>query len=164
MPIRDLITRSLEKRGVPVRREHEHPFFSFQREMNRLMDDFFGSAWVPTAADPWAGTFLPNVDIKENDKELVVSAELPGLDDKDVEVLLTDDTLTIKGEKKFEKEDKEDNYHRVERSYGSFNRVIALPADVLTEKAEAKFEKGILSITLPKAEKKPGAKKIPIKT
>lgn len=163
MPIRDLITRSLEKRGLPVRREYEHPFYSLQREMNRLMDDFFGGA--PLApADELSGAFLPSVDIKENDKEFVVSAEIPGLDDKDVEVLLSGDSLTIKGEKKFEKEDKEDNYHRVERRYGSFKRIIPLPTDILTEKAEAKFEKGILYITVPKAEKKSGTKKIPIKT
>lgn len=164
MPIRDLITRGLEKRGLPVRREYEHPFYSLQNEMNRLMDDFFGGAPAPATTDEWSGAFLPSVDVKENDKEFVVSAELPGLDEKDVEVLLAGDSLTIKGEKKYENEDKADSYHRIERRYGTFNRVIPLPADIVTDKAEATFEKGILHITLPKAEKKSGAKKIPIKT
>jgi HSP20 family protein len=164
MPIRDLISRNSEKRGLPVRREYDNPFDSLQHEMSRLIDHFFEGGLMPTGADDWSGAFLPTIDVKENDQAFVVSAELPGLDEKDVEVLLSADSLTIKGEKKQEKEEKDQNYHRIERRYGSFNRVVTLPAEILTDKAEANFKKGILHITLPKAEKKSGAKKIPIKT
>jgi HSP20 family protein len=164
MPVRDLITRAAGKRGLPMRREDENPFYSLQREMNKLMENFFGEgALGPALSDDFAGDFLPKVDLREEDQAFVVSAELPGMEEKDVEVLLSGDALTIKGEKKQEKEEKGQNYHRIERHYGSFNRIITLPAEVLTDKVEASFEKGILKITLPKAEKKPEAKKIPIK-
>ena len=162
MPIRDLITRRPEK-SVPARREYENPFYSLQREMNRLMDDFFEGSLFSRLGEEWSGTFQPKIDIRENDREFVVSAELPGIDEKEIEVLLSGDSLTIKGEK-FEKEEKDENYRRVERRYGSFNRVIPLPAEIETEKAEANFEKGILNIRLRKTEAKAGTKKIPIKT
>ena len=164
MPIRDLISKSLDKNYVPARREYENPFYSLQREMNRLMDDFFDSSLFPRLSEEWSGTFQPKLDIKETDKEFVISAELPGMDEKDIELLLSSDTLTFKGEKKFEKEENNENYHRVERSYGSFHRVIPLSAEIDTDRAEASFEKGILHITLRKIETKSGAKKIPIKT
>ena len=129
--------------------------------MNRLLDTFFeGGGLTSVFSEDVAGTFLPRIDLKEDNQAFVVSAELPGVDEKDVEVLLSGDTLTIKGE---EKEEKGQNHHRVERHYGSFNRVVTLPTDVLTDKVEATFEKGILKVTLPKAKKKPEAQKIPIK-
>jgi len=164
MPIKDLITRTLDKKYVPARREYENPFYSLQREMNRLMDGFFEGSLFPRLSEEWSGTFQPKLDIKETEKEFILSAELPGMDEQDIELLLSGDSLTIKGEKKFEKEEKNENYHRVERSYGSFNRVIPLTAEIDTDKAEASFEKGILHITLQKIEAKSGAKKIPIKT
>ncbi len=164
MPIKDLIARTAEKRGLPMRREYENPFYTLQHEMNRLMDTFFEGGGLPSAfSGDVTGNFLPQIDLKEEDQAFVVSAELPGMDEKDVEVLLSGDALTIKGEKKQEKEERAENYHRIERRYGSFNRVVTLPAEVITDKVEATFEKGILKIKLPKAEKKPEAKKIPIK-
>ncbi len=162
MPIRDLIRRP--EKNVPARREYENPFYSLQREMNRLMDDFFEGSLFSRLSDEWSGTFQPKIDIRETEKEFVVSAELPGIDEKEIEVFLSGDSLTVKGEKKFEKEEKDENYRRVERRYGSFNRVIPLPPGADTEKAEANFEKGILNIRLRKTETKGGAKKIPIKT
>ncbi len=164
MPIRDLISRKPEKNYVPARREYENPFYSLQKETNRLMDNFFEGNLFPALSEEWSGTFQPKINVKETDKEFVVSAELPGIDEKEIEVLLSGDSLTIKGEKKFEKEEKQENYHRVERSCGSFNRVVALPAEIDTDKADASFEKGILKIKLQKLEAKSGAKKIPIKT
>jgi HSP20 family protein len=93
------------------------------------------------------------VDITENEKEIKLSAELPGMDEKDIDVSLQNNTLTIKGEKKEEKEDKGKDCYKMERSYGSFSRSIPVPVEVETDKVEAKFNKGVLSITLPKTAK-----------
>jgi HSP20 family protein len=141
---------------VEVRRDWEYPFASFQREMNRLFDNFFGglslSPWAPLERG-MAQTFTPRVDVSETDKEIRVSVELPGMEEKNIDVSLTKDTLTIKGEKKEETEDKGKDYYRMERSYGSFTRSIPLPVEVDTDKVEATFKKGVLDITLPKTAK-----------
>ena len=141
---------------LEVRREWEHPFASFQREMNRLFDNFFGgfslSPWTPLERGA-AVAFTPRVDVSETDKEIKVSAELPGMEEKDIDISLTRDTLTIKGEKKEETEEKGKDYYRMERSYGSFTRSIPLPVEVDTNKVEAVFKKGVLEITLPKTAK-----------
>ncbi|HPL63886.1 MAG: Hsp20/alpha crystallin family protein [Syntrophales bacterium] len=163
MPLRDLIQRRM-RGGLPAKREGEWPFLSFQREMNRLMDDFFSSD-VAKLAEPWGRqVFSPSLDVKETDEEIKVSAELPGLDEKDIEVTLTGDALVLKGEKKEEKEEKEGNYYRVERRFGSFRRAVTLPEGIDADKAEAKFEKGVLTINIPKTGKEPESKKIPIKS
>jgi HSP20 family protein len=117
--------------------------------MDSLFDNFFrGFDLEPFESR--AGGFSPKVDVFENDREITVSAELPGMDEKDIDVSLQDHVLTIKGEKKEEKEDKGKDYCRMERSYGSFVRTIPLPVEVETDKIEARFRKGVLSITLPK--------------
>jgi HSP20 family protein len=150
MTIRDIVP--LGKKNVPVRREDEHPFAVLRREMDSLFNNFFrGFDLEPFEGR--LGTFNPKVDVTENDKEIKISAELPGMDEKDIDVSLQKDVLTIKGEKKEEKEDKGKDYYRMERSYGSFSRSIPLPVDVETDKVEAKFKKGVLSITLPKTAK-----------
>jgi len=135
-----------------AKNEEIHPFLAFQEEMNRLFDSFFHGPSIDIF-ERKPVSFSPKVDITDTGSEIKVSAELPGLEDKDIEVTLTKDTLTIKGEKKEEKEDKGKSYHRMERSYGSFVRTIPLPVDVQTEKVGAKFKKGVLTVTLPKAEK-----------
>jgi HSP20 family protein len=137
------------------------PFHMLRREMNRLFEDFSrGFDIAPFEDTEW----MPQIDISETDKELQVSAELPGLDEKDIDVTINKDMLTIRGEKKEEKEEGDRNYHRVERSYGTFVRQIALPADVQSDKADAKFSKGVLKITLPKSEQtEKGTKKIDVK-
>jgi HSP20 family protein len=110
------------------------------------------------------GAVSPRVDITENDKEIVVSAELPGLDEKDIEVVLSDDVLTIKGEKKEEEEEKKKGYYLMERRYGAFQRSFRLPETVDRGKIDAAFKKGILTIHLPKSAKaKAAEKKIKIK-
>ena len=152
---------------LDVRREWEYPFGAFQRQMNKVFDDFFGgfdlSPWAPLERR-LAISFTPHVDVSETDKEIKVSAELPGMDEKDIDVSLTRDTLTIKGEKKEEKEDKGKDYYKMERSYGTFTRSIPLPAEVDTDKVQATFKKGVLEITLPKSAKAiQETKKIPIK-
>lgn len=154
MTIRDLLPSVWRKDISPEKRESDHPLYSLQKDMNRLFDDFFGGFDVAPfggSADRF-GAFSPSVDIREDAKEINVKAELPGLDENDVEVMLTDNHLTIKGEKREDKEDKGKNYYRMERSYGSFSRVIALPQGLDADKAKAIFKNGVLSISLPKTE------------
>ncbi|HDQ04563.1 MAG TPA: Hsp20/alpha crystallin family protein [Deltaproteobacteria bacterium] len=148
MKIRNLlpVARSNKEQDV------DHPFYSLQREMNYLFDNFFrGFDIAPRGLySSKLGGFTPSVDVKENEKEFIVKAELPGLEEKDVEVTLANDALTIKGEKKEEKEDKDKNYYYMERTYGSFHRVIPLTAEVESEKAQARFKNGVMEIKIPK--------------
>jgi len=137
-----------EKGELLPSREIWEPFGSLRRDMERLFEDFsrdFG--WGPPAA---AGGMAPMVDVSETDSEIKIEAELPGVDEKDVEVVLSNGRLTIKGEKKQEKEEKKKDYHMVERSYGSFARSIALPFEADTDKIKATFAKGVLNVTVPK--------------
>jgi len=123
-----------------------------QREFDRFFREVFPSAFGEPEGElstrPWA----PAVDILENDNNIVVKAELPGVDPKDVEVRVEDNTLYLKGERKFEKETKEENYHRIERSYGSFARSFALPNSIDADKVAAEYKDGLLTLTLPKHE------------
>lgn len=150
MAIKNLVP--FGKKDVPVKREDEHPFSLLRREMDSLFDNFFRGFDVEPF-ESRMGAFSPKVDVTENEKEIKISAELPGMDEKDIDVSLQKDMLTIKGEKKEEKEDKGKDYYRMERSYGSFSRTIPLSVEVETDKVEAKFKKGVLSITLPKTAK-----------
>jgi len=103
-----------------------------------------------------AGTFVPPVDVYEDEHNLVLKLEVPGVNEEDLNVSVENDTLTVQGERKFEKEEKEENFHRIERRYGSFTRTFKLPNTVDTDKVEASYEKGILKIALAKrAEAKP---------
>src|SRR5215469_12151438 len=121
-----------------------------QDRMNRLFDDA-GRNWrtdEPSATTTWS----PSVDIFETENEIVVKAELPGLDRKDITLHLENNVLTLRGERKFEKETKEENYHRIERSYGNFSRSFSIPATVDEEKIRADYKDGVLKIVLPKKE------------
>ncbi len=167
MSIKDLVPRFRHGRDpLPMRRDEADPFRDFQHEMNRLFDNFFGEAPLAVRGDEpeWAKVgFIPRVDVSETDKEVKVSAELPGMDDKDIAVELQDDILTIWGEKKSEAEQKGKNWFRREQSYGSFHRSIRLPAGVDSSKATAQFKKGVLSVVAPKREQdKSNSKTIPI--
>ncbi len=138
-----------------ARRELE----TLRREMDRLWEGFFGERRGLESAEVWA----PALDLSETKDKLIVKAELPGVDPKDVDVSLTGNVLTIKGEKKEEKEEKEENYHMIERRYGSFVRSIRLPVEVEEDKIEASYKKGVLKIVLPKSEKaKPKGIKIKV--
>ena len=132
---------------------------TLREKMNRLFEDavthrgeekdIISSAWAPA------------VDIYEDENQLVLSAEVPGIEEKDVEIKIEDSTLIIQGERKMEKETKEENYHRIERAYGSFYRSFALPNYVDQEKIHAEHENGVLKITMPKkSELKPRKVKI----
>jgi HSP20 family protein len=124
---------------------------NMQREINKMFDHFFRGG---TADDGSLGTSLwtPAVDVAEHDNEYLVKVELPGVNKDEVKITMQENILTIRGEKKQEKESKGSNYHRVERSYGSFQRSFTLPTSVKADKVEAAYKDGILSITLPKAE------------
>jgi HSP20 family protein len=121
---------------------------TFRDKMNRLFDDSFTGR--PDEEGLLQGTWVPSVDIYENESELVLTAEVPGIDEKDIEIKIEDNTLTIKGERKLDKETKEENFHRIERSYGSFFRSFALPHYIDHEKIRAEHQHGVLKITMPK--------------
>jgi len=144
---------------TPAMRGDDDPFLSFRREMDRTFDQFFDG--LPARSGGWS-SILPVVDVDETEREMIVTAELPGVSDKDIEVNLAGDTLTIKGEKKTEKEDKNGGYS--ERRYGSFTRSLRLPFEVKDENVEAKFKDGVLSIRVPKpAEMQKSVRKIEVK-
>jgi HSP20 family protein len=150
MALRDLISWGRDP-SVPSRRSEEvSPFLTLHREMNRLFDDVFNSLGnTPSLLGRMPA--WPSVEVAQTDKDIRVSAELPGLDEKDVEVLVDDDVLTIRGEKKAETEDQGHRFS--ERYYGRFERVIPLPFAVEEDKAEASFANGVLTVTLPKSAK-----------
>lgn len=138
---------------MPSAREAS-PFMTLQREIDRLFEDFsrgFAAfpTW-PTLASGRMADLMPDMDMTETDKEIEITAELPGLDEKDVEINLADNVLTIKGEKKEEKEEKDKNYRIVERSYGSFSRTLELPEGIDAGAVKASMTKGVLKITVPK--------------
>jgi HSP20 family protein len=164
MTMRDLVRWG--RRDAPVRREGEGPFLALQDEMNRVFDRFFhGVPSLWTEGGEWpAGGFSPRVDVSETDNDIRVTAELPGLDEKDIEVSVTRDALTIRGEKKEEKETRKEGYFHTERYFGSFTRTVPLPREVVTDKAEATFKKGVLTISLPKTEQvKSETRKVQVK-
>jgi len=134
-------------------------FGSLQREVDRLFDDFARS----TLAMAGDGSLMPSMDITETEKEFVITAELPGLERKDVEISLEDNVLTIRGEKKSETkpDDKNKNVHVSERSYGVFYRVLELPTKVDPSSVQATMSKGVLKITIPKPAR-PESKKIEV--
>jgi HSP20 family protein len=138
-----------------VRWEPFRDLVTIQDRMNRIFDDAFRGASRPGAAEEdWAlgGTWAPAVDIFEHDGNLVLKAELPGIEPKDVDVRVENNVLTLRGERKFESEVKREQYHRVERAYGTFSRSFTLPSVVDTEKIKAEFRDGVLRVTLPQRE------------
>ena len=165
MNMRDLISwgRNAQTSPSPYREEGD-PFMTLHREMNRLFDDVFrGFDIAPFGSFGGMGRMAgwPSVEVSETDKDVSISAELAGLEEKDVEVLMGDGVLTIRGEKKSEVEDKERAFS--ERSYGRFERRIPLAWDVEDDKVEASFKNGVLTVTVPKAaQAAPYMKRIPI--
>ena len=148
--------------SVPIRRDKPDmraghsdlsPIAYFHHEIDRMFDNFF-SAWPTFQMDRgyepvMAGSMLkPTLDLSATDKEYAITVEIPGVDEKDVQLELLNDTLTIRGEKKQEKEEKDKNYYRMERSYGSFQRVLSLPDDADQDSIKAKFKKGVLKVTM----------------
>jgi HSP20 family protein len=146
---------------------YRDPFTEMRAEMDRIFDNFlgpnfFGRRPLVSRSEP-SGNSTPTVDIRENDKEFVFEAELPGIAEKDVQVTVRDGVLSLKGEKKSERDEKKDTYHLVERSYGGFERSFRLPDSADEEKIAADFNQGVLRIVVPKrAEAVKAEKSIPI--
>jgi HSP20 family protein len=169
MPITDLIPW---KKKEPDQDEtggelelRQDPFVALQQQMNRMFDGVFrGPGLEPFSAfhEGW-DAFSPRVDVVETEKEIKVSVELPGMEEKDIDVALTQHSLTISGEKRHEKKEKGHNYLRSERSYGAFKRSVPLSSEVDAGKADAAFRNGVLTVTLPRKEKAETRKRITIK-
>ena len=142
--------------------EEDRPFQVFRRdmetlhrEMDRLFDDFWrGAGRAPRLPEMWSfGDVTPRIDETEDDKAYHVAVELPGMDEKDIDVTLSDGLLTVRGEKKQEEEEKGKDFYRKKRTYGSFRRTLPIPGEVDEAKIKASFEKGVLTIELPKTAK-----------
>jgi HSP20 family protein len=148
------------------REEYHDPFLAFRREVDRMFDDFF-SGFGRRAVGPPFGSWsaaTPSMDLTENDKEIVLTAEMPGLDEKDFEVTVSGD-LTLKGEKKDEHEHRNGDVYYMERRFGSFSRSVRLPFELKDEKVDARYEKGLLTIRVPKpADLQRQARRIDVRT
>jgi HSP20 family protein len=141
-------------KGLVRRREWESPIQALHDEMDDLFNNFFGLTVIePFGRVRAERVFVPSVNVSEDEKEVLVTAEVPGMDEKELDITITKDALTIKGEKKAENEEKGKNYYRMERSYGSFERVIPLAAEIEEGKAKASFKNGVLKVKLPKTAK-----------
>jgi HSP20 family protein len=162
MNMRDLIPWGRTQQTTPSRyRDEADPFMTLHREMNRLFDDVFRDFDMAPLGSMSRIAGWPHVEVVDNDKDVRISAELPGLEDKDVEVLMGDGILTIRGEKRSEIKDKERAFS--ERTYGRFERRIPLPWEVEEDKIDASFKNGVLTVTLLKAaESRPEVKRIAI--
>src|SRR6266508_1947323 len=138
---------------VLTRWEPFREFTTLQDRMNRLFRDSFGDTREEALS---TSTFAPPVDVYEDEHNITLKIEVPGIDEKDIDVRIENNTLIVHGERKFEKEEKEENFRRVERQYGSFTRSFSLPQTVDSDQVSANYEKGVLKISLPKrAEAKP---------
>ena len=138
---------------IPVGRQRgvartDNPFLSLQQEIDRLFDDF--TRGFPAFGAGIGHAMAPTMDVVETDKEIEITAELPGLEDKDVQINVADNILTIRGEKKAGKEEKDRNYRLVERSYGAFERSLELPRGVNLDAIKASIDKGVLTVTVPR--------------
>lgn len=165
-------TLPVQRRSWRGRTRHrQHPVEQLHHHIDQIFDEMYrGFGLVPFSFEPLAprmseDLLKPTLDLSATDAEYTLSIEVPGVDEKDVKLEIVNDTLTIRGEKKQEKEEKEKNFYRMERSYGAFQRVLSLPEDVDQENVTAKFKKGVLTIKMPrKALPQSDVKKIEVKT
>lgn len=140
------------------------PFDVLQDRIDRMFEDFSTGFRMPSMFGDGDFAVMPSLDMHESDNQVMLSAELPGVDEKDIEISVADDMLTISGEKKSEFERKEGDRYRSERSYGRFSRSVSLPFKIEADKVEAKFNRGVLKLAIPKpAEARQQMRKIPIK-
>ena len=168
-PVRELEKREQGEVEAPQRERRLAPFEEMERWFEEAFNrPFFGyprfpSIRFPELRMPWAEELSPDVDVYEEDKDVVVKAELPGLRKEDLDINITDDIVTISGEKKAEEKVERKNFYRVERSFGSFTRRLRLPSDTIAGKAKATFKDGVLEIRIPKTEEaKEKTKKIQV--
>lgn len=156
--LKDIIPRRRSKtENLPSRPQGGMMGFdSLRREMNRLFDEFTHDFWPERSSSFWGSqestSFMPEIDVKETDDTMIVTAELPGMKEDDLDIELTGESLILKGQKRQEHEEKSSEFHRMERRYGSFMRTISLPDEVDRDKVEAEFKDGVLRINLPKTE------------
>lgn len=165
MGITDLIPWKRRKEELEIRREPPDAFLDLRRGMDELFDEFYRGFPDVGPLERWMGAgehFVPRVDVRETPEDVRISAELPGLTSEDISVSVSRDSVTISGEKRIDRERKTGRFYQVERAHGSFRRTIPLPAIVDDEKAEASFESGILSVTLPKLQGSSGARQIKV--
>lgn len=164
MSLRDLVPWRRREGRQLARQGEESPLQALQQEMNRLFDEFFHDVELaPFEGEGGLGSISPTVDVRETDKQIRISAELPGMDEKDIDVSLSENALTLRGEKQSEQKSDDERYHRIERSYGAFHRVVPLPAEVDPDKVDATFKNGVLNIVLPKVVASASAKKIDVR-
>jgi HSP20 family protein len=148
-------------RGGLTESSYADPFLSLHREMNRLFDDVFRGSSLPTSGEH--GNWMqPRIDVSETDKEVRICAELPGVSEKDIDVSLDDDVLTIRGEKKSERKEDKENYHVSERSYGTFQRAMRLPFAVNPDEVRADFSNGALTVTMPRGKEQERSRRIQV--
>ena len=154
MAITDLLPWKREEGKRLAVRRPENSVDDLYDQMERMFDEFwsdpFGLA-SPRGQSLYGGSFIPRVDVSENEKQVTVKAEVPGLDENDLQLSFANGLLIISGEKRTEREEKEGRYHRMERAYGSFRRAIEVPCEVEEENISATFKKGILTVALPKS-------------
>jgi len=151
MAITDLLPWKRENQNsLAEQRAEQDPFLALQNEMNRMFDSFFAD---PRRSGNRMGAFMPNMDVSENDQEVTVTAEIPGMDENDIQVTYNKGVLAIYGEKRGENQQKGSRYHRIERTYGSFRREVSLPCEVEEDKITATFKKGVITVVLPKSAK-----------
>ncbi len=159
-----------EAQAVPIQRMAKTPEHSLSRlhsDIDKLFENFFHgfplSPFREEGKTTSGGFILPQVDIGESEDAYTIKVEAPGVEEKDIELTVSDGTLIVRGEKRYEKEDEEKHFHRIERSYGSFQRMLSLPPDADDSKVEAKFKNGLLTISIGKNPESPSAtRKIPI--
>ncbi|WP_281983905.1 Hsp20/alpha crystallin family protein [Azonexus hydrophilus] len=147
----------VQRSDLPVAGSAVSPIMQLHREIDRLFDDAFRGFGFPTLASPrWPselpGMLRPALDIQETDKQYTIALEVPGVEEKDIQITLDNDVLVVRGEKRQEQEKKDGGFHRIERSYGSFQRALNLPADANQDAIKAAFKNGVLSITIDKRE------------
>jgi HSP20 family protein len=171
MAFKDLIPWRRDEEQLPIRRNGDiDDLTKLQDEMNQMFSDFFRrpfglSSFMDSPFSTPLGDFSPRVNMSETEKAYNLSVELPGMEPNDIDISLADNMLTISGEKKAEKEEKNKRYYRVERSYGSFQRRIPLPTEVIGDQIEATFKNGVLSIEIPKSEEaQKRSRRIEVKT
>lgn len=136
--------------NYPAEKGYYSPFTELQRQMNELFGSFFDDTPSLFNGHGIAGGFAPKFDISETDKAIEVNAELPGMEEKDIDISIENNVLSIRGEKRSEEKKDEKNYHLTERSYGTFQRRFSLPEGVDLDKVKAKFNNGVLTMELPK--------------
>jgi HSP20 family protein len=168
MQISELIPWGRDKDKTPSTEESRdnNPLAALQRDINNVFENFWQrveNSW--NGRTTAVGTFGPSTDVSETDDNIEVAVELPGMSEDDIDISLSGDAMTIRGEKKVEREEKRKGVFMSERSYGAFYRTIPLPPGVDPDKAEAKFKRGVLTVTLPKsAEAQARVKRIPVKS